>query len=85
MIITNLYSGTILSFSVIPEPMIVPIIKLKNILEDSYTGDFFWMQRKEVCRFNFCSLLVTPFQKNLFKHILSINTNLIKKVVFSVS
>jgi F420-0:gamma-glutamyl ligase-like protein len=37
----NLISGTMLSFSLIPEPMVVPIIRHEEDLEDLYTDDFF--------------------------------------------
>ena len=40
-IFANLLSGTMLSFSLIPEPMIVPIVRNEEDLEDLYTDDFF--------------------------------------------
>lgn len=40
-IFVNLVSGTMLSFSLIPEPMIVPIVRNEEDLEDLYTDDFF--------------------------------------------
>jgi hypothetical protein len=40
-IFANLVSGTMLSFSLIPEPMFVPIVRNEEDLEDLYTDDFF--------------------------------------------
>lgn len=40
-IFSNLVSGTMLSFSFIPEPMVVPIIRNEEDLEDLYADDFF--------------------------------------------
>jgi hypothetical protein len=40
-IILQLVSGTMLSFSLIPEPMIVPIVRDEEDTEDMYTDDFF--------------------------------------------
>jgi hypothetical protein len=40
-IVFQLISGTMLSFSLIPEPMIVPIVRDEEDLEDAYTDDFF--------------------------------------------
>jgi hypothetical protein len=47
-IFANLVSGTMLSFSLIPEPMIVPIVRNEEDLEDLYTDDFFWMHERGV-------------------------------------
>jgi hypothetical protein len=38
---SQLISGTMLSFSLIPEPMLVPIVRDEEDLEDLYTDDFF--------------------------------------------
>jgi hypothetical protein len=37
----QLVSGTMLSFSLIPEPMIVPIVRDEEDVEDLYSDDFF--------------------------------------------
>ncbi len=37
-----------LSFSLIPEPMIVPIVRNEEDLEDLYIDDFFWMHERGV-------------------------------------
>ena len=37
----QIISGVMLSFSLITEPMIVPIVRDEEDLEDSYTDDFF--------------------------------------------
>lgn len=47
-IFVNLVSGTMLSFSLIPEPMIVPIVRNEEDLEDLYTDDFFWLHERGV-------------------------------------
>jgi hypothetical protein len=40
-IASQLVSGTMLSFSLIPEPMIIPIVREEEELEDLYIEDFF--------------------------------------------
>jgi hypothetical protein len=40
-IISQLISGTMLAFSVVPEPMLVPIVRDEEDLEDLYTDDMF--------------------------------------------
>jgi len=40
-IFSNLVSGVMLSFSLIPEPMFVPIVRNEEDLEDLYIDDFF--------------------------------------------
>jgi hypothetical protein len=47
-IFTNLLSGVMISFSFIPEPMVVPLIRHEEDLEDLYTDDFFWMHERGV-------------------------------------
>ena len=47
-IFMNLLSGTMLSFSLIPEPMFVPIVRNEEDLEDMYTDDFFWAHERGV-------------------------------------
>jgi hypothetical protein len=37
-----------LSFSLIPEPMFVPIVRNEEDLEDLYIDDFFWMHERGV-------------------------------------
>lgn len=41
VVVSQLVSGTMLSFSLITEPMIVPIVRDEEDLEDLYTDDFF--------------------------------------------
>jgi len=41
VVFSQLVSGTMVSFSLIPEPMLVPIIRDEEDLEDLYTDDFF--------------------------------------------
>ena len=40
-IFANLLSGTMLSFSLIPESMVVPIVRNEEDIEDLYVDDFF--------------------------------------------
>jgi hypothetical protein len=40
-IASQLITGTMLSFSLVPESMIVPIVRDEEDLEDLYTDDFF--------------------------------------------
>ena len=47
-IIFQLISGTMLSFSLIPEPMVVPVVRDEEDLEDAYTDDFFWLHERGV-------------------------------------
>ena len=47
-IFANLISGVMLSFSLIPEPMIVPMVRNEEDLEDLYIDDFFWMHERGV-------------------------------------
>jgi hypothetical protein len=37
----QIVSGIMLSFSLIPEPMLIPLIRDEEDLEDLYTDDFF--------------------------------------------
>ena len=47
-IVFQLISGTMLSLSLVTEPMIVPIVRDEEDLEDSYTDDFFWLHERGV-------------------------------------
>lgn len=47
-IAVQLISGTMLSFSLVPEPMLIPIIRDEEDLEDLYTDDFFWLHERGV-------------------------------------
>ena len=40
-IMLQLVSGTMLSFSLVPEPMLVPLVRDEEDIEDMYTDDFF--------------------------------------------
>jgi len=37
----QLLSGTMLSFSLVPEPMLIPMVREEEDMEDLYTDDFF--------------------------------------------
>jgi hypothetical protein len=41
VVFSQLISGTMVSFSLIPEPMLVPMVRDEEDLEDLYTDDFF--------------------------------------------
>jgi hypothetical protein len=40
-IMSQLVSGTMVSFSLIPEPMMIPLVRDEEDQEDLYTDDFF--------------------------------------------
>lgn len=44
----QLLSGTMLAFSLIPEPMMIPVVRDEEDLEDNYTDDFFWLHERGV-------------------------------------
>lgn len=48
VVTSQLVSGTMLSFSLIPEPMLVPIVRDEEDIEDLYTDDFFWLHERGV-------------------------------------
>jgi len=59
-IVSQLLSGVMLAFSLIPEPMLIPIIRDEEDLEDLYTDDFFWLHERGVDLlfiFSYCHLL----------------------------
>ena len=63
-IVSQLISGIMLSFSLIPEPMLVPIVRDEEDLEDLYTDDFFWVHERGVDLvfiFSYCHLLRKMF------------------------
>ena len=41
VVANQIVSGTMLAFSLVPEPMIVPIVRDEEDTEDLYTDDFF--------------------------------------------
>jgi hypothetical protein len=56
-IASNLVSGCMLCFSLIPEPMLVPVVRDEEDLEDLYADDFFWLHERGVdCIFIFSYL-----------------------------
>ena len=49
LIITNqIISGVMLSFSVVPEPMIVPLVREEEDVENLFIDDFFWLHERGV-------------------------------------
>ena len=44
----QLCSGIMLSFSLVVEPMLIPIVRDEEDIEDLYTDDFFWMHERGV-------------------------------------
>ena len=44
----NLISGTMLSFSLIPEGMYIPMAREEEDLEDLFIDDFFWLHERGV-------------------------------------
>jgi len=47
-IAVQLVSGTMLSFSLVPEPMLIPTVRDEEDIEDLYTDDFFWLHERGV-------------------------------------
>lgn len=48
IVVSQLVTGTMVSFSLVPEPMLVPIVRDEEDLEDLYTDDFFWLHERGV-------------------------------------
>ena len=48
VVVSQLVTGTMVSFSLVPEPMIVPIVRDEEDLEDLYADDFFWLHERGV-------------------------------------
>lgn len=60
VIMSQLISGTMVAFSLQPEPMLIPIVRDEEDLEDLYTDDFFWLHERGVDLifiFSYCHLL----------------------------
>lgn len=47
-IANQLLSGTMLSFSLVPEPMLIPMVREEEDVEDLYVDDFFWVHERGV-------------------------------------
>lgn len=55
VMVSQLISGTMLSFSLIPDPMLIPLVRDEEDLEDLYAEDFFWLHERGVdLLFVFC-------------------------------
>nr|YP_004841736.1 apocytochrome b [Ichthyophthirius multifiliis]AEL89278.1 apocytochrome b [Ichthyophthirius multifiliis] len=48
VIINQLISGTMLSFSLVIEPMLIPMVREEEDVEDLYIDDFFWLHERGV-------------------------------------
>lgn len=48
VVVSQLVSGTMLSFSLVPESMMVPMVRDEEDLEDLYIDDFFWFHERGV-------------------------------------
>jgi hypothetical protein len=48
VIANQLVSGTMLAFSLVPEPMMIPLVRDEEDLEDLYIDDFFWLHERGV-------------------------------------
>ena len=44
----QLISGTMLAFSLVPESMLIPMVRDEEDIEDLYTDDFFWLHERGV-------------------------------------
>ena len=47
-IAVQLVSGTMLAFSLVPESMLIPMVRDEEDIEDLYTDDFFWLHERGV-------------------------------------
>lgn len=47
-VVSQIVSGIMLSFSLVPEPMIIPLVRDEEDLEDLYIDDFFWLHERGV-------------------------------------
>ena len=47
-IFVQLISGTMLSFSLVPESMLIPMVRDEEDIEDLYIDDFFWLHERGV-------------------------------------
>jgi quinol-cytochrome oxidoreductase complex cytochrome b subunit len=47
-IFSQIFSGIMLSFSLVPEAMLVPLVRDEEDLEDLYIDDFFWIHERGV-------------------------------------
>jgi len=47
-IAVQLISGTMLAFSLVPESMLIPMVRDEEDIEDLYTDDFFWLHERGV-------------------------------------
>ena len=47
-IVIQLISGTMLAFSLVPESMLIPMVRDEEDIEDLYTDDFFWLHERGV-------------------------------------
>lgn len=48
VVVSQLLSGTMLSFSLVPEAMMIPMVRDEEDLEDLYIDDFFWFHERGV-------------------------------------
>ena len=48
IIVTQCLSGIMLALSLVPEPMLIPIVRDEEDLEDLYIDDFFWLHERGV-------------------------------------
>ena len=48
VVFSQLISGTMLSFSLVPEAMMVPLVRDEEDIEDLYIDDFFWVHERGV-------------------------------------
>ena len=48
VIFNQLISGTLLSFSLVPESMMIPLVRDEEDAEDIYIDDFFWLHERGV-------------------------------------
>jgi quinol-cytochrome oxidoreductase complex cytochrome b subunit len=47
-IASQIVSGIMLALSLLPEPMLIPVVRDEEDLEDLYIDDFFWLHERGV-------------------------------------
>ena len=85
---SQIISGMMLSFSLVPEPMLIPVVRDEEDLEDLYADDFFWLHERGVdCIFIFSYLhLFRKLYINAFEyeHEISWKSGVFSFMVFQV-
>lgn len=88
VVMNQLVSGTMLSFSLIPDPMIVPLVRDEEDAEDLYIDDFFWLHERGVDLifvFSYFHLLRKLYLNSIeYEHDLTWKSGLFTFLIFQV-